>query len=113
MLLLDPFIISARLLPALRIQDLTISLDPSSFHFHLNHNGGTNWYHLVTATSGDLQECFVSLLNFLEHAGECYQLKTECDLFPPHVCQWACENQMAISEILSEIEFTDIHLIQE
>ena len=90
MILHAPFMISSRLLPALQVEGLTISLDYSDTP---GDGGRTRYWYALDFYSdgtldipeyeaedlqsgvggGTLQEGFESLLSFLEHAAETYR----------------------------------------
>ena len=104
-----PFIISARLLPALQIGDAWLSLD----------HGATFWIDLPDGTehriedfhqgagNRDLVDWFSAILSFLSAAVESRNYREQRreseinpdgneGLFPPDIVDWACENSSGI-----------------
>lgn len=118
MILHPPFIISARLLPALKIGDGYLSWDGSVFYLD------TPEFEYVVddfhpGAGCDRQECFRAILSFLDAALEsrAYRIRTgreseNEDLFPPHVLDWA-EQYSDVIEMLS-IDLEEVEdLIEE
>jgi hypothetical protein len=116
MILHQPFQISARLLPAIRIGDdwISIEFDGESqgrarYRYHIDfgkeyHQGND----LKSGVGGgSLQQGMASLLSFLSACAESYNCKGEnYDLFPPHVAEWAYQNSDEISMLQCELEET-------
>lgn len=110
MKLQSPFIISARLLPALVIDGVTISYNGGSVFFD-----GPAWeYEEKTFRAppcGDLQDAFAAILSFLGAFAEArsYQQRTgreseNASLFPEFMGEWADKNSDEFSMLGSEIE---------
>lgn len=111
MILHDPFIITARLLPGLRIGDGYLSADGQVF---ILDTPGFE-YEILGFRPGlgdrDMQSWFSSILIFMGAAAESRQYRErtggEIDedsnegLFPPHVVDWIVDN-------LSDIESFDL-----
>lgn len=120
MTLHSPFLISPRLLPALKIGDTTLSIEPTR---NYDKYGKPVWnYYLdgeVTHQGSDLnsnggvQETMACLLSFLAATGEAYHYygnKTKkgstTDLFPEDVCQWAYVNSEELMMLEMELQET-------
>ena len=118
MILHDPFLISARLLPALRINDSTLSWDGNNFYidtpedeFVIDDFHPGPWH--------DTQECFKDILSFMEAANEAYlyDLRTgvtsdNSGLFSPEITQWIVDHINEIEMLACEIE-DENNLIEE
>ena len=139
MILHEPFIIGARLLPALQIGDATLSLASASWAEHRDGDSGRRvafGFYLDTPEfeyfddnmhSGCrgpmLVSAFENFLGFLEAAIESYDFEIRrpgckgenTDLFPRHVVEWAYDNRYAVEEarlvICDEEGFPIDHLI--
>ncbi len=118
MTLHEPFIIGARLMPALQIGGATVSLEVHGYR------GGRTRYrgyvdmpdgseHVIDDLSGhgDLQAGFESLLTFLGAAAESYSSRMRTgrageneELFAPAVVEWAYQNADEISMLALEME---------
>lgn len=132
MILNQPFQITARLLPGLRIGKAWIHLEYAK---RAGSEGRTRYKWTVdlpdgTEHTGDdlqsgcgggpLQEGFVSLLSFLGAAAESYTYRHRTgltgeneDLFPPAVVEWAAQNSDEIDTLRIELEESDSTLIEE
>lgn len=118
MILKPPFLISARLLPALKINDSFLSWDGANFY--LDTPDGE---HIIDdfhpGASAGTQECFRAILSFMTAANEAYQYQLKhgtpsdnANLFTPAVTNWIVDNHNAIDMRSSEIEDRD-NLIEE
>ena len=98
MILTEPFRISARLLPALKINDTWLSWDDGEFV--LDFHDGTEYviddFH---GGIGGLQDYFEAILSFMSAAAESRQYRERTgrhgeneDLFPPHIVDWIVDN---------------------
>lgn len=118
-----PFLISSRLLPAVRIGDATVQLE---FSTRPGRDGRNRYRWTIDLDAGgtysddDLQsgcgggtiaDGFASLLSFLSACGESYRYREatgrggdNADLFPEPVAQWAAENEDEISMLAMELE---------
>lgn len=120
MILHEPFIISARLLPALRIGDGTLSLSGVGLGVEGRLNPcfilDTPDFEYVddrmqTGVGGSgTVSMFVNFLGFLGAAAESYRYELwsrspgeNSDLFPRHVLEWAYVNDDEIACALSDI----------
>lgn len=109
MKLYPPFIIGPRLLPALVMSEMTVSLQSKNFqtssdgrhqaHLIIDLDGQT--YHDQTLRSGvgggwTIPEIFETYLGFMEHVGAAerddIQDNDSCNLFRPAVVKWITEN---------------------
>ena len=123
MKLSPPFIISARLLPALRIGDATLSLErmdeltPDNrdrFTWYLDMADGSEYSDsdLRSGVGGcTLQEAFRSLLSFLIHSAESYRPddrdprnNRSAGLFAEPVEEWTSANSEELSALAFDIE---------
>lgn len=102
-----PFIISARLLPALRVADATISLAEIEMHgatetatFIVDFDDGTSYQdeELHSARGGfrSRVEAFESFLGFMYACGESFPDGENAGIFPAHVAAWCAENHSDI-----------------
>ena len=133
-LLSDPFIISARLLPALKVGDGTLSLASASwnderrleFGFYLDTPDFEYFDDNLQSGCGgcEMVEAFENFLGFLEAAVEsyCYEQRhlgakgENTGLFPLHVVEWAAAQtflEEARCSICDEEGLTLNHLIEE
>lgn len=121
MQLLSPFIISARLAPALSVGGATLSFNSNNFIIDLP-NGEEHVitdFHFAPGCRGDsagkrLQDGFASILSFLSACAESRQYAVRngkspmegenSDLFPENVGQWAEENSDEIAMLSFELE---------
>lgn len=120
MKLTHPFIISARLAPAVQIGDAYLSFDNGRFVLdgpfgeHIIEDFSFPRCRIAGATDeSELQGGFASICSFLGACAESRQYATrtgrkgECaDLFPEDVGQWAEQNSDEISMVGCEIEET-------
>lgn len=109
-------IISARLMPAVQVGDLTISTEPTD---QTNSNGKPTWRYAIDGANGkeyegddlagwgDASAMLATLCAFLGAAAESYaynglamEQDTCTDMFP----QWVCERAHALSDELSMAE---------
>jgi len=115
----SPFLISSRLLPAVKIGEVTISIEPTNA---TDHHGKTKWRYYLDGPSfeesgsdlagwGNTQEMMECLLSFLEAAAESYRYNgnamkedSNTDLFPENVCEWAYSNSDEIGMLRFELE---------
>lgn len=72
MTLHPPFAISARLLPAMRINDAWLSFDPALCEFYLDRPGHPDVTidEYLPGCGHDIQACFADILSFMSAAGE-------------------------------------------
>lgn len=116
-----PFAISSRLMPALHIGDVWLSLSLGAFN-HEGRNVFEVWidfpdeeFHITDLRSGvggaSIQKGFASLLCFLTAAGESYDYRMRTGrpgenetLFEPRIVAWASENSDELSMLEMEIE---------
>jgi hypothetical protein len=129
MIVKEPFCISSRLLPALKIGDAFISLEyvgneesrmVFKYYFDL-----TNYSHeaadLKSGMGGcTLQEAFGTLLSFLSACGESYSYQQRTgragenvDLFPLQVAEWAYQYSDELALLKDEIENSQENLLAE
>ena len=140
MILHDPFIINARLLPALKVGEGTLSLasaswaeGPSSvlgkrmeFGFYLDTPDFEYFDDRMESGCGgcEMVEAFENFLGFLEAAVESYRYEQRhlgakgenTDLFPSYVVEWAAAQtylEEARCSICDEEGLTLNHLIEE
>ena len=120
----EPFIITARLLPGVKIGDSFISIELAGE----TCEGRTRYrYHIDTPDfehtssdlksgcgGGDLVQGMSSLLSFLGAAAEAYNRpdSDNADLFPPNVTEWAYQHSDETSRLQCEIEESEIELIE-
>lgn len=127
----SPFIITARLLPGLRVGDGFISLEydgeaggRTRFRYHFDIPAGSFSDNELKSGvgGGDLQSGFESLLSFLSAAVESYRYRKlqwtddpddNMHLFPREVVEWAYKYSDEIQMLELEIEETDEQLIEE
>jgi len=125
----DPFLISSRLLPAIKVGDATISMDTEGYddegrliyHYYIDHADFE--YENTDLKSGvggdDLVSGFTSLLSFLSHDAEHYRYlylhhpvllnKSEDEsedycFDSPSVVEWAYQNSDEIDLLAFELE---------
>lgn len=119
MILTQPAVITARLLPGIKVGDTTISIAYASASGHrmryAYHIDNPEWEHsaedLSSGCNHSLQSGLASLLSFLTAAAEAYAytLRTgresdNADLFPPHVTEWAYQNSDELSMLQCELQ---------
>lgn len=123
MTLHKPFEISSRLLPALRIGEVTISIESAG----VTSDGRARWRYFIDGAGlehsaddlcsgvggGSVQSAFESLLSFMSACGESVAYKRRsgqagenADLFPADVAAWCDENSDELSMLACEIEET-------
>jgi hypothetical protein len=109
----SPFIISARLLPAVRVSDATVSIQPTD---NRGRDGKPQWRWYVDLSDGgefsgddlygwgDAGGMLETLLAFMAACGESvnYHGRTgrdgeNADLFPPELAEWCGQNSDEIS----------------
>lgn len=126
-----PFIITARLLPGLKVGDGFISLEYDGesggrqrYRYHIDIPAGQFSDNELKSGvgGGDLQSGFESLLCFLTAAVESYRYRKlewtdnpddNMHLFPKEVVEWAYQHDMEIQMLALEIEESRIQLIEE
>ena len=140
MILHDPFIISARLLPALKVGNGTLSLASASwaegprsefgkrmeFGFYLDTPDFEYFDDRMQSGCGgaSMVEAFENFLDFLEAAVESYRYEQRylgakgenTDLFPSYVVEWAAAQTYLVEarcSICDEEGLTLNHLIEE
>ena len=113
MTLKDPFLISSRLLPAVKIGDCTVSLDAQTDRYYFDFESGEsiegNDFNPKTA---DVQEAMGCLLSFVGAFAEgcAYEDRNpgseseNGDLFPASMREWAMQNSDEISMLAYELE---------
>jgi hypothetical protein len=124
MILHSPFFISARLMPAIEIGNVTISIafsptatkGKSRYNVWFDFPNGKSYQDTSLRSGGcggNLQEGMASLLSFLGAAGESYSytMRTgrksdNADLFEKPIVKWAYQNLDEISMIAYELEET-------
>lgn len=125
MLLSEPFFISSRLRPAIKIDDCTISMHYDDkqldgrdvFRYYLDFPDESLDYSANDIKSGcqgcSLQSAFATLLSFMSTCGEAMQYvmrtgrETENDdLFPPHIALWCEQHTDELSMLSMELEET-------
>ncbi len=109
----SPFIISARLLPAVNVAGATVSIDPTG---RRNRDGKPEWRYFIDLPDGrefdgadlygwgDAGAMLETLLAFMGACGESvhYSRRTgragdNAELFPPAVAEWCADNADALS----------------
>lgn len=125
MILNSPFLISARLMPAVRIADAFISIEYASrpgdesrvrYQYHIDAEKltftGDDLQSGNGNGSGDLQSGMECLLSFLGAAADAYAYKLRsgrdsenADLFPADVVSWAHQNSEEIC--LAQLEIAE------
>ena len=108
MILNPPFMISARLLPALKINDSVLSYDQDTTLFYLDTPEMCVTIDDFTPGHGmGIQGCFECLLDFMSFATE----ETDSDLFEPEVLRWCKQNEEEINCVNYELR-DNLDLIQ-
>ena len=134
MILHDPFFITSRLLPGVRVGDGTISIEYADrpgergrqrFQYYIDVPPQPRRieYESDDLTGiGNLQSAMGDLLAFLGAAADSYNYRMRHkddepgeneDLFPPDVVKWAARHDDEISILGSEIEESEEDLIEE
>jgi hypothetical protein len=127
----SPYIITARLLPGLKIGGDFVSLEYDGdaggrqrYRYHIDIPAGSFSANDLKSGvgGGDLQEGFRSLLSFLGAAVESYRYR-QCvytgnpddnmTLFPKEVVEWAYHHADTLQMLELEIEEAHIQLIEE
>ena len=123
-----PFIITARLLPGLKIGTAFISIETTGttsegrtrYRYHIDAEGFeySNEDLKSGCGGGSVEEGMTSLLSFLDAAAESagHYMRTgskgdNFDLFPDQVTQWAYNHSDEIAMLQCEIEESDVDLI--
>ncbi len=116
MILYEPFQISSRLLPALRIGESWLAYDKETYVFYLDtpefeyeiHDFRPGCFH-------DVQECFKDMMCFFETAIERYTYnlregtkETDEPLFPEHVTKWLVANEYVICDMDCTLDEEDL-----
>lgn len=129
----SPFLISARLLPAIKVEDCTISLERLNpnhegrwqFNTYFDFDDGREFVDGNLASGcggsgGGTQEMFGALFAFLNAAGEAAYWKNRdgsesenLGLFCPEVMEWCGQNSDEISCLGCEIEETEGLIVDE
>ena len=110
MTLHPPFIISARLLPALKIGESYLSWDGDDFFID-----APDFQYVIDdfrpGAGADTQECFHAILDFLAAAVESRQYRERTgrtgeneDLFPAHIVDWAVDHSSEIECLTCDLE---------
>jgi len=112
----EPFFISSRLLPSVRVGETVIGIDYSKicpdgrvqYRYYIDFPDGTT--HVGEdlrsgVNGGTLREGMESLLSFLSACGESYHGKGEnADLFPAEIAEWCYQNSDEIASVWLWIE---------
>ena len=107
MILNPPFMISGRLLPALKINDSTLSLDPSKTRFYLDTpEMSVSIKDFIPGLGMKLQDCFVCLLDFMAYAADIMngEASDGSDPFNQDVMLWCQQNADGINDVKYELE---------
>lgn len=108
MILNPPFMISARLLPALKINDSVLSYDQDTTLFYLDTPEMSVTINVFTpGYSMGVQGCFECLLSFMSYAAD----ESDSDLFEPEVLRWCQQNEEEINWVKYELR-DNLDLIQ-
>ena len=100
MILNPPFMISARLLPALKINDSVLSYDQDTTLFYLDTpEMSVTIDDFTPGYSMGVQGCFESLLSFMSFASE----SADDELFEPAVLRWCKQNEEEINCVNYEL----------
>lgn len=105
----EPFIIGPRLLPAIRINDATLSGPEGDGRWFLDGPWGE---HEITdfhpGAGCDVQRMFAALLGFMDACGESWRYDgadgENSHLFPPEVAEWCAANGDSISILEYDLE---------
>jgi hypothetical protein len=117
--LLDPVIITARLLPGVRVGKSSISI---TYAKHQGRDGRVRYQYYIDTpdfefeghdlesgrSGGNLRDGLESLLGFLGAAADAYRQnmkadKEDCSL-PANVQEWACRNDNGLQQVQCEVE---------
>jgi len=107
MILKAPFLISVRLLPALKIADGWLSFDPDTHLFYLDT---PEFDYLIEdfrpGAGSTVQSCFEDILSFFEYAVDEYKYgeRSEESMFPLRVTEWLVSHEYDISDTGCSIE---------
>lgn len=111
MILEQPFIITARLLPGLRIGDGFLSFDPQTLAIYLDTP--TFEHEATSFNTGAIRSivgCFEAILGFMSACAESVQYEARtgnkgenADLFPEQVAQWLAAHNDDINMAQCEI----------
>lgn len=112
MIIKSPMIITARLLPGIKVEDGFISLEPTE---RCREYGKPIWKWYVDIPAGEFEgddlagwgdhkEMMASMLSFLGAAAESYPDGENADLFPPPVVEWAHQNSDEIAILSMDLE---------
>lgn len=124
MIIHPPMMISPRLLPAVEIDDVTISIDPEDWTVYFDGRG--EWSHidyvednfrpgLLPRDEGDaVRDALGSVLSFVSAFAEAieFETRTGCesensDLFPDTMREWAHQNSDEITDMAMQLEDED------
>jgi hypothetical protein len=114
MILHSPFLISSRLLPALKVADLTISYDGRTIFFDFADGREFEESEYRPGCSHDLQSCFADILGFMSACGESKQFEKrhpDCtgehsDLFVPAVAEFCAQYSDDLACLSADLEET-------
>lgn len=120
MILHPPTMITARLLPGVRVGNAFVSLEPTC---NTDSRGATKWRWYIDIGNrefqgddlsgwGGTQEMLENLLAFLGAAAESFPNGENADLSPAPVVEWAHQNSDELSMLACELEETK-NLIEE
>ncbi len=119
MILHTPFLISSRLLPALKIADLTISYDGATVYFDFDDGREFEENTFRPGRSHNLQDCFASILSFMSACGEGRDFERRTgkksengDLFDPPIADFCEQHSDDLSCLSCDLEETP-DLVQE
>ena len=112
MTLEHPFVISARLLPALKIGDSFLSFDEGTNVFYFDTPDFQRGSCGLTCRAGHIpvKNQFKGMLSFLMASAEAQNAadrggkSDNYDIFDPVLSRWCQENQSEISSVLFELE---------
>ena len=108
MILNHPFMISVRLLPALKINDSVLSYDQNTTLFYLDTpEMSVTIDDFTPGYSMGVQGCFECLLSFMSYAAD----ESDSDLFEPEVLRWCQQNEEEINYVNYEL-LDNLDLIQ-
>lgn len=110
MTLHPPFIISARLLPALKIGESYLSWDGEDFFID-----APDFQYVIDdfgpGPGADTEECFRAILSFLAASVESRKYRERTgrtgeneDLFPVHIVDWAVDHSSEIECLMCDLE---------
>jgi hypothetical protein len=117
MIIHSPCVITARLLPGIKIGDSFLSIAYGEMTFdgrqgYIVYIDSPGWNYSFSDMNsgvggGTLQNGLISALSFLSYAGE------SKEMFPSHVCEWAYLWQDELSTLHLEMEESSEIFIQE